>query len=111
LDQWRRLGRWPTSYDRFWAGLMERRGQQAGTKEMIGLLQLGRRHGQERLRAAIEEALALGCRDAAAVQHLMTTRQLERKQPAVLDIGPLVAFERPLPQVNEYDQLLAGGVR
>jgi transposase len=109
LDQCRKLGRWPGSYDRFWEGLMARRGQQAGTKEMIGLLQLGRRHGQERLRAAIEEALALGCRDAAAVQHLMSARELERKQPVVLDIGPLVAFERPLPQVHEYDQLLAGG--
>ena len=28
---------------------------------MIGLLQLGRTHGQARLRAAIEAALALGC--------------------------------------------------
>ncbi len=111
LEQWRKLGRWPASYDRFWTGLIERRGQQAGTKEMIGLLQLGRRHGQERLRAAIEEALALGCRDAAAVQHLMSASALTRAQPVVLDLGPLVAFERPLPEVREYDQLLAGGVR
>jgi len=111
LDQWRTLGRWPASYDRFWEGLMARRGQQAGTKEMIGLLQLGRTHGQERLRGAIEEALALGCRDAAAVQHLMSASELGREQPAVLDIGPLAAFERPLPQVREYDQLLVGGIR
>jgi hypothetical protein len=111
LEQWRRLGRWPASYDRFWEGLMARHGQQAGTKEMIGLLQLGRTCGQERLRAAIEEALALGCRDAAAVRHLIHVQGLERPQPVVLDLGPLAAFERPLPQMHEYDQLLAGGVR
>jgi transposase len=48
LDQWRQLGLWPRSYDRFWEGLMERRGQQAGTKQMMRLLQLGRRHGRKR---------------------------------------------------------------
>jgi hypothetical protein len=111
LDQWRKQGRWPASYDRFWEGLMARSGRQAGTKEMIGLLQLGRRYGQEQLRAAIERALTLGCRDAAAVQHLLTARELEREQPMVLPLGALAAFERPLPQVSEYDQLLAGGVR
>jgi hypothetical protein len=111
LEQWRQLGRWPASYDRFWEGLMARSGRQAGTKEMIELLQLGRVQGQDRLRAAIEQALALGCRDAAAVRHLMGATELERAQPAAVDIGPLVAFERPLPQLREYDQLLAGGVR
>jgi hypothetical protein len=30
---------------------------------MVALLQLGRRHGHERLRAAVEAALALGCHD------------------------------------------------
>jgi transposase len=111
LDQWRTLGRWPASYDRFWEGLMARSGRQAGTREMIELLQLGRVQGQDRLRAAIERALALGCHDAAAVRHLMSAKDLERDQPVVLDIGRLVAFERPQPQVREYDQLLAGGVR
>jgi transposase len=111
LDQWRKLGRWPASYDRFWESLMARLGHQAGTKEMIRLLQLGRRQGHEQLRAAIERAVDLGCRDAAAVQHLMSASELERTHPLALDIGALVAFERPLPQVHEYDQLLVGGTR
>lgn len=111
LDQWRQAGLWPRSYDRFWQGLMERRGQQGGTREMIKLLQLGRRHGRKRLRAAIDEALAMGCGDAAAVEHLMGARQLTRSRPGSLDIGVLIAFERPLPAVTEYDRLLAGGLR
>jgi hypothetical protein len=34
LDQWRRAGKWPASYDRLWEALMERQGKQAGTKAM-----------------------------------------------------------------------------
>jgi hypothetical protein len=111
LDQWRQAGLWPRSYDQFWEGLTERRGEQGGTRDMIKLLQLGRRHGRRRLRAAIEEALAMGCGDAAAVEHLMGARQLARSRPASLDVGALTAFERPVPTVTEYDRLLTGGTR
>src|SRR5206468_2489939 len=72
LEQWRRAGRWPTSYDRLWQALMQRQSRQLGTKTMIELLQLGREHGFARLRVAIEAALDLGCTDAAVVLHLPT---------------------------------------
>ena len=115
LEQWRRLGRWPESYDRFWQALIERHGRQAGTKAMITLLQLGRRHGQATLLGAIDAALVLGCTDEAAVRHLVTARSLERARPEVVAVGMLAQFERPLPTVGEYDQLLtpvaAGVVR
>jgi hypothetical protein len=112
LAQWRAAGRWPASYDRFWDRLVQRHGRPDGTREMIGLLQLGRRHGHERLRAAIEEALALGCHDGAAVRYLLTADQLARTCPAPLDVGVLARFERPPPAVGDYDQLLvAGGAR
>ena len=108
LAQWRQAGRWPASYDRLWQDLAERYGRQRGTKELIGLLQLGRSHGQGRLRAAVEEALALGCGDSAAVRYLLTANRLERVRPPLLEIGGLVAYERPLPTVSEYDRLLVG---
>lgn len=110
LAQWRRLGRWPASYDRLWAALTERHGRADGTKEMIGLLQLGRRHGQDRLRAAVEQTLALGCHDGAAVRHLLMAEQLARPRPPSVDVGVLVRFERPPPTVDDYDQLLVAGV-
>jgi hypothetical protein len=81
LDQWRQVGLWPQCYDRFWEGLIERRGYQGGTRDMIRLLQLGRRHGRKRLRAAIEQALSIGCGDAAAVEHLLSAQQLARSRP------------------------------
>jgi transposase len=110
LEQWRRLGRWPASYDRFWAGLIDRLGTAAGTGEMIGLLQLGRAHGYDALRRAIETALDLGCGDSAAVRHLLTTPDLTHAPPLRLEVGALSRFDRPLPAVTAYDQLLASGV-
>jgi hypothetical protein len=109
LAQWRRLGRWPASYDQFWQGLIERLGKSAGTREMIGLLQLGRMHGFDALRRAIETAQALGCGDSAAVRHLLTTPPAVTPSPTLTDLGRLAQFERPLPAVTAYDQLLVGG--
>ena len=65
LAQWREQGRWPRSFDQLWQSLQTRHGTTEGTKEMIGLLLLGRRCGYERLRQTIESALELGCTDAA----------------------------------------------
>ena len=80
---------------------------------MIGLLQFGSHHGYERLRSAIELALQLGCIDGAAVRHLMVSDELAHQRPVLLlDIGALTRYERPLPHVHAYDDLLvAGGAR
>ncbi len=111
LEQWRQLGRWPASYDQLWAGLIERQGRSAGTKALIELLQLGCRHGQDRLRAAVDTALALGCRDAAAVRHLLATPTLAHPAPPALAPHALARFDRPPPALDRYDELLAEVVR
>jgi transposase len=111
LEQWRQLGRWPASYDELWAALIARQGRAAGTKAMIELLQLGRRHGQDRLRTAIETALAWGCRDAAAIRHLLATPLLAHRPPPVLAPLGLARFDRPVPALDVYDELLAEAAR
>jgi transposase len=111
LEQWRKLGRWPASYDRLWQGLMQRWGKQEGTKEMVGLLQLGRTHGEERLRRAVDATLALGCEDSAAVRHLLAAAELERQPAPPLQLGMLAQFDRPQPSVVDYDRLLVGAGR
>jgi hypothetical protein len=73
---------------------------------MIELLTLGKRYGWERLQQAVEKALALGCTDAAAVRHLLTATELGRPRTELLELNGLERYERPLPQMNEYDQLL-----
>jgi transposase len=109
LEQQRSAGLWPECFDEIWQSLMKRHGKQAGTKQMIDLLKLTKEHGRDRLREAIETALATGCTDAAAVHHLVHARDLERPACEAMDIGSLERYQRPLPVMNEYDQLLSGG--
>jgi transposase len=106
LEQQRQAGLWPESFDVIWQSLMERHGKSPGTKQMIDLLRLAKQNGRGRLRAAIETALATGCTDAAAVQHLFHSRELSRAPCEAIDIGLLERYQRPLPVMNEYDQLL-----
>src|SRR5947199_6342452 len=107
LQQWRGRGRWPESFDRLWQSLRERHGPQAGTRAMIELLGLGKRYGWDRLRAAIKESLALGCTEAAAVRHLVTANELVRSHTEPFELSGLERYDRPLPQMQEYDLLLS----
>jgi transposase len=109
LEQWRQAGRWPSSYDQLWAELMKRHGKQAGTRHMVELLTLGKQHGEGRLREAVEVALDSGAHDVSAVRYLLTARQSRMDLPTI-DIGLLERYERPMPLMNEYDQLLSIGV-
>lgn len=106
LEQWRAQGKWPGSFDRYWDGLKQRQGKQAGTRAMIEILLTGQKHGAERLRQAIERALELGCSDKAAVEYLLTEEKLEKKKPEAIEVGALLAYERPQPTMTAYDRLL-----
>ena len=108
LERWRAQGRWPASYDRFWAILKERQGKQEGTRAMIAALQLGSRHGYRQLEQAVEQALQMGCSDVGAVRLLLDCANPEKRRPpleAVL-LGDLSRYDRPLPKTDDYDQLL-----
>ena len=109
LQQWRAAGRWTLDHDRFLQELQRRQGMQTGSRLMIELLQLGRQHGYQRLRLAIEHALAAGAVDVAAVRYLLLAPELEQPLPPTLlpsDVKRLDYYSRPLPELNAYDQLL-----
>ena len=117
LHQWRTEGRWTAEFDRLWEQLQARHGANSGTRLMIELLREGKRIGYERLRQAIERALELGTAEAEAVIYLLKQAELERfVNNAALpeaDHGRLSPnlsrhFYRPLPEVADYDSLLAG---
>jgi hypothetical protein len=110
LEQWRRQGRWPASYDRLWQHLIERQGKQPGTRQMIELLKLGSQHGFAQLEQAVETALSLECWDAAAVRYLLSAKSREPGRPPRLEVGALARYERPLPGVSHYDQLMSAEV-
>ena len=74
---------------------------------MIELLSWGKQHGWDRLKNAIEEALKLGCTDAAAVRHLLNVDEPARPRREHCELHPgLHQYERPLPVMREYDLLL-----
>lgn len=107
LQQRRDQGKWPKSYDELWQSLNKRHGRSGGTRQMIELLQLGKKHGFDSLQKAVENSLQLGCMDVAAIRHLLIQDQLPKSEhPALENIGPLSRFERPLPDLKEFDLLL-----
>lgn len=110
LEQKRQAGLWPLSFDQIWQALIERHGKQSGTKQMIDLLKLSQKYGHQKLRDAIESALATGCYDTAAVRHLLDGDELRHVSCEAIDVGYLERYARPLPVMHEYDQLLTVGV-
>ena len=110
LEQKRQAGLWPLSFDQIWQALIERHGKQSGTKQMIDLLKLSQKYGHQKLRDAIESALATGCYDTAAVRLLLDVNELRHVSCEAIDVGSLERYARPLPALHEYDQLLSAGV-
>ncbi len=106
LEQWRQQGRWPASYDSLWQRLMFRQGRQNGTREMVGIIKLGKKHGYDSLQDAIAAAEELGCSDIGAVLYLLGVEKLKRKKPEPVDVGGLARYERPMPELIDYDLLL-----
>jgi len=107
LAAWRARGLWRESYDRLLEALIGRHGKQSGTRQMIQVISLVRQHGHERVRAAVEEALNLGCSDAAAIRHLAEAADLTHARSAIIELGGLQHSDRPLPALTDYDGLLS----
>jgi hypothetical protein len=111
LAIWREKGLWTEAFDTLLKQLIHRYGKQNGTKQMIQVIRLAQSYGYVRLRDAIETSLTLGCYDAAAIRCLLTAEELQHKRTDSLSLGELVCFERPLPVMTDYDQLLSGEAR
>lgn len=109
LAQWRVQGRWPASYDWLWELMNQRHGRQNGTRSMVALLRLGREFGYAKLETAVAQAMDLGCTDVAAIRHLLMSDELQHAVVTTVEIGALAAYERPLPTMVEYNQLLSVG--
>lgn len=115
LHQAREQGEFPPSYDRLWSRLNERSGDKGGTRQMIEVLLLHRHHPREIVRRAVEHALAVGAIDPGAVallaRHLQNVPDEPPMQLALVEVGELSRYERPLPETVSYDALLAGAAR
>jgi hypothetical protein len=67
---------------------------------------MGREFGYAKLETSVTQALVLGCTDVAAIRHLLMSNQLQHAATTTIEIGALAAYERPLPTMIEYNQLL-----
>jgi hypothetical protein len=105
LEQRRQAGLWPPSFDRIWEALIEPHGKQSGTRQMIDLLKLSQKYGQQKLQQAVESALSSSCYDFAAIRHLLNAEDLRHTVCEAIDVGALERYARPLPVMHESDQL------
>ena len=108
LAQWREAGRWPACYDELWTRLQRRHGKQNGTRAMVAVLALGTEFGHHRLCTAVAATVSLGACDVAAVRYLLTEAGLHKAKPELIDVGVLARYDRPLPDLADYDTLLSG---
>lgn len=106
LQQWREQGRWTAEFDRLLESLIERHGKADGTRKMIDLLREGQPYGYLQFTQAVGKALAYGTRDAAAVSYLLRTSRLRPLVPQRLLLPRYLQYERALPEMTNYDQLL-----
>ncbi len=95
--------------------LEQRHGPRAGARQFIRVLQLLAEHPVGRVQRAIEQVLATGVIDAEPI--ITRTQRLAQRRHGAVDIespasqancriGPQV----PLPDLNQFNQLLASGV-
>ena len=92
---------------------MERQGKQSGTRQMIDLLKLGQQHGQRQAAGGGRSGVGRpAVRMPPRSSTCCTQDELRRSGCEAIEVGALERYERPLPVMTEYDQLLTlGGAR
>jgi transposase len=104
----RRAGAFTASHERFWETARRRLGDQDGTRTLVDVLLLHRTMAASAVTAGIEGALAAGSIDPAVVA-VEARRSLDRRPVAVVTDDSLTVFDRPVPALHRYDDLLGVG--
>ena len=107
LRQWRERGRWPESFDRLWLSLQERHGKHSGTREMIELLTLGKRYGWDQMQEVARVIVCVGLHGCGRSSAPADGNRTELSAPRVARTEWTGRYQRPMPLINEYDQLLS----
>ena len=110
IQHWRTT--WPPIYEDYLTALRQARPADA-TREFVRILQLHARYRPEAIAAALEQALALACWSADAVEILIRQAADPATVVSALDLtavprlAPLAAVTIPLPDLHAFDQLLS----
>jgi transposase len=111
LVQARAAGTFTKTHQRFWDAARRHGGDQAGTRALIDVLLQHRRLPTASIVTALEAANRTGIVDPAVI--IVEARRHNDHQPPadVIPIGALARYDRPVPTVDVYDQLLTGEPR
>jgi hypothetical protein len=112
IRQWRQ--HWPADYERMLAILRDRQGDNDGTRQFVGILQLHQSYSFPRVEAAVAEALRRQTYNLDSVKHLLV-----RQDRPEIAFSPLYSGLMPgvtdltvaASDVCRYDLLLAGGAQ
>jgi transposase len=105
LEAARASGSFTEVHERFWKAARRKLGDAAGTRALIEVL-LAHRHVDHRvLLEGMQRALSAGSVDPAVVL-VEARRSGEGGQSVPLPIGSLHLFDRPMPVLSPYDELL-----
>jgi transposase len=111
LVQARAAGTFTKTHQRFWDLARRHGGDQTGTRALIEILLQHRRLPTASIVTALEAANNTGIVDPAVI--IVEARRHNDHQPPadVIPIGALARYDRPVPTVDVYDQLLTGEPR
>ncbi|MFH1330928.1 MAG: IS21 family transposase [Actinomycetota bacterium] len=111
LAQARASGAFTQAHQTFWDAARRRLGDAAGTRALIDVLLEHRRLPAGSVIEALEAANQAGIIDPTVVA-VEARRHTDTRTPAdVIPIGTLSRYDRPVPSVAAYDQLLTGETR
>ena len=105
LARARAAGAFSVDHERFWTVARRRLGDQAGTRALVEILLAHRALPADAIRVALAACVDVGVVDADIV--IVEARRAAADHiAAVVPIGALARYDRPLPTIAHYDQLL-----
>ena len=112
IRQWR--PQWPAHYETLLGRLRQRHGYSRGTREFIGILQLHQQWALDRVSSAVQDALEAHSYESDAVRHILMRADRPGRAHAPLEPGLMPGITDltiATSDLDQYDRLLAGGVR
>ncbi len=109
IRQWR--PNWPGHYETMLERLRHRYGDNGGTREFVGLLQLHQSYPAQQVEEAVAQALGCGTSSVESVRHLLRAQQCRTAEPAPLQADRIPGVtDRTVAtsDVGCYDQLVGG---
>ena len=99
-------GSFSVDHDNYWREARRQLGDQHGTRALVEILLAHRSLPSEAIRTAMRACTTLGVVDPAVVIVEARRAADERPTATVVPIGALARYDRALPTIQRYDQLL-----